>query len=315
MRSLSLIADRWPTPSVRRAPAERRPGSARAPGPSKIAYRLSRAWKKSWVRVVVLIVMPAACAAGVIWQIAMTTDLARMGSEVRARLVDGFSARPEFAVTGLSVTGATLPLLAEVRNAVGPLEGSSSLTVNVAALKARIEALGSVASAQVVLDTRGTLRVAVVERKPAALWRRGPRGEELVLVGLDGVVIGQAAARRDHPYIPLLLGRGAQGAVGEAINLLEGLGALKTRVRALVRVGERRWDVVLENDMKILLPEEAPAEALAGLVTLQDSDKLLDRDIAVVDLRVPERPTVGLQPGALERVRLRKAVSGDGERT
>ena len=57
-------------------------------------------------------------------------------------------------------------------------------------------------------------------------------------------------------------------------------------------VSDRRWDLFLDNGVQVMLPE---VNAQKAVTELQETDKesgLLDRDITVVDLRLPDRLVV-----------------------
>jgi cell division protein FtsQ len=69
-------------------------------------------------------------------------------------------------------------------------------------------------------------------------------------------------------------------------------------MRAAVLVAERRWNIVLKNGVDIRLPQVDAEQALDTLVELDRDKKLLSRDIAVVDLRLPDRVTVRLSDDA-----------------
>ena len=78
---------------------------------------------------------------------------------------------------------------------------------------------------------------------------------------------------------------------------------LGERLRGLVRMGERRWDVVLTDGIRIQLPETDPAPALDWVLAQDDAQELLDRDILRVDLRDPSRTVLQLTPDALAELR------------
>jgi cell division protein FtsQ len=63
--------------------------------------------------------------------------------------------------------------------------------------------------------------------------------------------------------------------------------ALKAGLAALSRIGDRRWDLLYGNGVRVQLPETGVAQALNQFQTLQTKYQLLDRDITAVDLRVP----------------------------
>ncbi len=285
------------------------PGAAsrRGPGPSKLIYRLRRAWAKPIVRNAILVYLPLAALAAAGWRVAANDAMRGQIEHQVAMLVERIAARPEFAVKGVDVTGGSEELNAEVKRTTGVVPGMSSLKLDVGELRQRIEDLGAVERATVQFDSQGVLRVAVVERIPVVLFRRADG--LLVLLDDGGVEIGPAGARSDHPALPVLLGDGAQERVPEALELLAAASDIAPRLRALVRVGERRWDFVLDRDMVIKLPQKGAVDALSRVMALHYGEELLDRGVAVVDMRVPERPALQMAPEAAETYQIRKVVS------
>ncbi len=279
----------------------------RGPGPSKLIYRLRRAWAKPIVRNVMLVYLPLVALAVIGWRVAANDAMRGSIEKKISVLVERFAARPEFAVKGVSVTGGSPELNADVKRTVGVVPGMSSLKLDVEQIRTRIEALGAVERATVQFDPQGALRIAVVERIPAALYRR-PDGSLVMLDG-GGVEIGPSGPRADHPKLPVLLGEGAAERVPEALELLTAAAEIAPRLRALVRVGERRWDVVLDRDMVIKLPQEDAVDALSRVMALHYGEELLDRGVLVVDMRVPDRPALQMSPEAAETYQIRKAVA------
>ncbi len=68
-------------------------------------------------------------------------------------------------------------------------------------------------------------------------------------------------------------------------------------MRAAVLVADRRWDLHLDHGVTVKLPEKHVRQALAELVKLDADEKLLARDVVVVDMRLPDRVTVRLPEG------------------
>jgi cell division protein FtsQ len=71
-----------------------------------------------------------------------------------------------------------------------------------------------------------------------------------------------------------------------------------SRVRAGVLISERRWNIVLAEAVEIMLPEKDPAAALARVAEIDEESGLLSRDIAAVDLRLPDKLVVRLSETA-----------------
>ena len=289
---------------------EARPEARKGPGPSKLTYRLSRAWAKPILRNAALVYLPLIALAVAGWRIAADDGWRGMIEARIVSIVEQIAARPEFAVRGVAVVGGSDDLQADVRRALDIRPGTSSLTLDVEELRHRVEALGAVEKATVQFDPQGTLRITVVERIAVVLFRRA----DGVLVMLDdgGVEIGPAGPRANHPGLPVILGAGAPDNVGEVIALLGGAPGLVPRLRAFVRVGERRWDLVLDRDLLIKLPETGGVEAMSRIMALHYGDELLDRDIAVIDMRLPERPALRMKPEAAETYQIRRAVAALG---
>ena len=85
------------------------------------------------------------------------------------------------------------------------------------------------------------------------------------------------------------------------------------RLRGLVRMGARRWDVVLDRGQRILLPAEKPVAALERLLAMDQAEKILDRDVSSIDLRDERRPVLRLAPFALSEVRRASGIKEPAE--
>jgi cell division protein FtsQ len=175
----------------------------------------------------------------------------------------------------------------------------SSFHIDLAALRAQIENLDAVAHADLRINT-GILQVSISERAPALVWRLQ---DGLQLLDATGRRLALLRARTDRMDLPLIAGEGANLAAQEALRLLMVAGPLSPRLRGLVRVGARRWDMVLDRGQRILLPQNDPENALKRLIALDQAQSLLARDVPVIDLRITARPVLQLSPQALEVLR------------
>lgn len=313
-----------PEPELPLGPREKKPvkllvdrtrePSAKGPGPSKLAYRLSRLWKKTWLRRGVLIGGPVAVLALTGWALSQSADVRAFVTAQKDAVMAALSSRPEFAVTDLRVAGASPDLTREIETVAALPEGASSLDLDVAGLQARLTALPAVRAAKVALRADGVLDIRIDERIAEVLWRDGEGG--LWLADRDGVAIAGAEHRALHPRLPVVIGDDAPAAIGEALEVFRAVPDLQGRIRALVRVGARRWDVVLDRGLTIMLPEDAPDAALARVMAWHYGEDLLDRGIAVVDMRQADRPTIRMTAEADELYRLHEAARGsEGEDT
>ena len=181
-----------------------------------------------------------------------------------------------------------------IERALGARRGTPILDFDLAGAKVRIEALPWVAQAVVERRLPDTIHVAVSERRPIARWRSGGR---TLLVDGDGVAIRTRRPGR-WTALPLVAGRGAPDAVGRLLEFLATQPNLAKRVTSSRRLGRRRWDIVFDNGVVLMLPQEEPAAAWRRFARLEARHRLLARGLIVIDLRLPDRIILRV-PGAL----------------
>jgi len=285
------------------------PGARRDPAPSRAAYRLHRLWLTPAVRGLLRVGLPvlAAAASVALW---LGDDGRRDALAQRlADLRESFEQRPQFMVGTVAVSGAGA-LSAEAVAALLPDDlPKSSFDIDLDALRAALEQVPAVARADLRIVSGGVLQVQVAERVPAALWR-GPGG--LVLLDGAGRPLAFAADRAAYPALPLMAGEGAGEAVAEAMALWAAAAPVAHRVRGLVRMGARRWDVVLDRGQRILLPETAPVAALERIIALDQAREVLARDVTAIDLRLAGRPTLRMSAAAGQELRRIRALQQEG---
>jgi cell division protein FtsQ len=226
-------------------------------------------------------------------------------AELRATIQN----RPEFMVRSLEVTGAGPAVTAAVRDLVALDFPVSSFDIDLAGIRGDVAELTAVKDVTVGVRAGGVLEIAITERKPIAVWRYA---DGLRLIDAEGVMTGMIAARSDRADLPLIAGDGAKEAIGEALALFVAAEPIAERVRGLVRMGERRWDVVLDRDQRILLPETGAVAALERVIALHAAEGLLDRDVTVVDMRDADRPTLRLGQAAVNALRNANTTSTGG---
>jgi cell division protein FtsQ len=275
-------------------------GAKRDPAPTKMAYRMERLWLTPVFRALMRVGLPAfvlSFAAGIY----LNDDARRVAlGQHWTNMRDAVESRPEFMVGLMAVDGANPGLADAVREIAGVRLPQSSFDLDMDAARARIETLDAVASADLHIRSGGILEVTITEREPVIIWRKA---EGLDLLDKDGKRVAMVLSRADRADLPLIAGDGADQSVPEARALIAAAGPLTSRLRGLVRMGERRWDMVLDRNQRILLPESDPMGALQRLLSLEQSEGLLARDILTVDLRLPARPTLQLAPHALTSLR------------
>ena len=210
------------------------------------------------------------------------------GASFSERVADT-TGRLGFAVQTIRIEGRQKTPEAMVRAALGVSAGDPILGFSVSEARARLETITWVQSATVERRLPGTIVVQLVERRPFAVWQNEGK---FSLVDRDGGIVTDSDVAVFAGQLPLVVGQGAPKAAAALLELLAAQPDVQAHLVAAVRVGDRRWNLRMNNGADVMLPEGAEAAALAKLAALQASHALLDRPLAVIDLRLPDRLVV-----------------------
>ncbi|MFT5868966.1 MAG: cell division protein FtsQ [Paracoccaceae bacterium] len=280
------------------------------PAPSRWAYRVHRLWLTPVFRALLRTGLPAFVLISLVgWYLSDPSRIQQVRDtvhDVRSQIED----RPEFRVNLMAVQGASPELADEIRSILSLDFPVSSFDLDLVDIRARVEGLDAVASADVRIRTGGHLTLSIDEREPVVIWRNRI---ELVLLDIEGHRVATMAERDLYTLLPIIAGEGAEMMVPEALALVEAARPLADNLRGLVRMGERRWDVVLTDGRRILLPSEDPVRVLERVLAVDDAQDLLARDVDRIDMRLPDRPSIQLTPHALSELRRMRTIQISGE--
>jgi len=210
-------------------------------------------------------------------QAAARTDLASLG----------------FRVDAIHLQGATAAARKQIIAAADLHTGTPILSVDLAALRDRVRQVGWVSDARVFRMLPGTLVIAVDQRPLMAVWQHAGR---FVVVADNGTPMPDVAPAK-FGDLPLIVGDGANDAAAAILPFLTARPRLAARTTSLVRVDERRWNLVQKDGGMVMLPAQGEAAALARLDALDRSARILDLGFSRIDLRDPEMVVVRPRAG------------------
>lgn len=235
-------------------------------------------------------------SAAIVYGLAVGGHIAAVGTYF-ATQADAVVAAIGFQVSEVTVAGRERTTRADVLAALRVEQGQSIFDVDLVEARENLLRLDWVSDATVSRILPDRVHVDLVERRPFAVWQRGGR---LAVIDRAGSPITETGVDA-YGYLPFVVGHGAAREAAAFTDLVAQWPELQARVRAYVRVGDRRWNLRLENGVDVLLPETGVEDTLAELVTLEDTHRLLARDIEAIDMRLHDRFTVKLSPDAAAR--------------
>jgi cell division protein FtsQ len=207
-----------------------------------------------------------------------------VGRTVRSfhRGVDAITDEAGFGIQDIRIAGNSRTPAATIAAALGLEQGQSIFAVDLRAARRRLMALDWIADAEVRRRYPDSIIVDVVEKVPFALWR-SPEG--LYVIDRAGSIITSKDLPAFAKY-PKLVGRGANHGA-QIVDAVASHRVLAARVSVMERIGDRRWNLVLDDGVMVKLPEKDWQKQLDTLEHLIIDKGVLERDILEIDLRSP----------------------------
>jgi cell division protein FtsQ len=195
------------------------------------------------------------------------------------------AARAGFKIEQVYLEGREHANKDAVSKAIGITPGTPILALELDAIQERLEKIPEVHHATVVRELPGAVRIILEERIPAVLWQ--VNGQH-ILMDKEGQKLDRKKYTLSEP-LPVVVGQDAPAHLKELLALLEVAPEMKPDVLAAVRVGERRWNVKLANDIVVMLPEEGAQAAWQRFAGLVKNEALLSKAVRQVDMRMEDR--------------------------
>jgi cell division protein FtsQ len=211
-------------------------------------------------------------------------------------VVNDTTAELGFRVGAVRITGQREVEEVDVLDTLSIRSGQSLFLYDAAAARERLSANPWISNVSVMKLYPDKVRVILEERVPAALWQRTVV-DRVEIIDSAGQVITDRLETR-FVKLPRVIGEGAQTRVHEIMAILDDAPGVQERVRASMLVSHRRWDLFLDNGVQVMLPADDPAGAVMELERVGMASGLLDRDITIVDMRLPDRMVVRLSDTA-----------------
>lgn len=142
-----------------------------------------------------------------------------------------------------------------------------------------------VKNATVKLQLPNHVIISIEENSPYALWQLDG---QFYLIDEQGRQITDQNLER-YDYLPWVVGEDANLHAKEYIKMMKDFASVFPYVKAAYRVGNRRWNLLLHNNIEVSLSETNPRSSLERLIKLQNKYHILDKQLSNIDLRVANK--------------------------
>ena len=127
----------------------------------------------------------------------------------------------------------------------------------------------------------GTLRIRVEMHQTVAQWTDGVAFYPLPA---DGVPVDLPSETLDIGAVVF------RGTLPDDISeITEATRPIADLIDYLEWIENRRWNIVTQRDITIMLPENDPISSVRGLISLNEKQNILNRDIKTIDMRDQSR--------------------------
>jgi cell division protein FtsQ len=209
---------------------------------------------------------------------------------------DAFANAAGFHIADVMLDGQKEIARDDILSLAGVSGRSSLLFLDADSARERLKSNPWIAEATILKLYPDRLHITIVERTPFALWQKDGK---ISVIARDGTVV-QPFVDETNAKLPLVVGAGADKQAHDFLTLLARYPLIRDQVRASILVADRRWNLKLNNGLDIRLPETQIAGAFETLMSLDRDKKILSRDIASIDMRLPDRVTVRLSDEAAQ---------------
>lgn len=196
-----------------------------------------------------------------------------------------FSGSVGLSVEKINIMGNRNVSNEQILEVLGLNIGDPLLSVSLENSKKTLESVGWIKNAKLERQLPSTINIIIEEKRPFAIWQN--RGS-VSLIDNEGNKISTNNMSA-YKNLVIVVGEDANFHVKNLFTILSRSEEVFKKISAIIRIGGRRWNIRLNNGIEIKLPEDGIKQAWDRLMDVNKSDNLLERDIKLVDLRLPDK--------------------------
>ncbi len=173
-----------------------------------------------------------------------------------------------------------------IRNLLGDIKPDTSIfLISITDIKTKLESLDCISSVNIEREYPDTIKIQVHEKQPIAIWQNE---QNFYYITENGSVMSIRKLKNIEKFI-VVAGSNAPIHTPGLVSFLELDQELMSQVTSAIWVGNRRWNIKLENGMLIKLPEINPEIAWNKFIKINNDAEFKEKNYKSVDLRIQDR--------------------------
>ena len=195
----------------------------------------------------------------------------------------------------IEVQGTNYSDLAEIKETILEYKEKSLIHFPIEEYKSKVEQLDWIKRASIKRKFPDAIYVSIIENLPFAIFIEGINQ---YLIDDDGEIISKNPD--NSKYLELVRVTGSNGNLNFSDLIREintSYPKILNRIIEVEFIENRRWNLILKQNIKIKLPEKNSSYQLIKLKQLQEEQKLFNTNIIEIDLREIGRATIKVPGG------------------
>ncbi len=185
----------------------------------------------------------------------------------------------------IDVLGNNMLLKKSILELINVKVGQKLYLISANDIRDKLLKLDEISDVSVNINYSGIIKVTIYERKPFAIWwnKNSPW-----LIDEEGNKILKIKDVDSYKNLVIIFGQNFNDKLKTFLDLLKPF-SLYGKIKSLHYIGNRRWDVYIEDNIVIKLPENNIANSIKKSEKVLNSLKYKDK-IDIIDLRLyPEK--------------------------
>ena len=276
---------------------------------SRVNYRLERLWLTPIIRGLIRYGIPVFLIIIICCAYFSKSDNLDIFKVSWREFRENIKNRPEFLINLIKIDGVNHRISNEIRSVMNLDLPISSYDFDLENIKSKVQLMNIVETANLFIADN-IIHVEILERKPSIIWQNN---DNLEILDANGISISSVNSRHKHLNLQLIAGQGANKHVKEALFIYHHNLIFSEQLIGLVRVGNRRWNMDLINNRRVMLPSEGVNKALKKMIELNFVYEFSSKNFNVLDFRNINRVIIrkNNEPTRTIEIKLDKLEKGE----